>query len=101
MEDIEFLKRNLRLRTLCIHELLSSNERGRQEVEWLIIATVDDDTHGGRVINEVLGQGFERELVGVVLDEFLEDIGGLVGIAIREAVAVVRNLNCWLWSRYR
>lgn len=46
VENIEFLERDLWLRALCVHELLPSNERWRQKVEWLIITAVDDDTDG-------------------------------------------------------
>jgi hypothetical protein len=55
VEYVQFLERDLWLRTLCVHKLLPAGEGGCDEVKWLVVATVDDDRDGGRVIDEVLG----------------------------------------------
>lgn len=80
VENIQLLERDLGLRALGIHEFGAACEGRSDEVQWRVIAAVDDAGNGGGVVHEVWGQGCERKFIGVVLDELLEDAGRGVGI---------------------
>lgn len=83
MEPLEFLERNLGLATLTVHECLTADEGWLLNVKGLAVSSVDDDVDRRGVVDEIFGQCFKSELVGVVLDKFSEDVRGLLGIAIR------------------
>lgn len=86
MEDIKSLKGNRRLRALSVHECLARREADAIDLNWATGTSVADDVDRRGVVREVLCQGLESELVRVVLDELAEDVGGSLGILVREAL---------------
>ena len=91
VEDVKLLERDLGLRALSVHELLATNEGWCYEIERLIVSAVDDDRDSRRIVYEILRQGGESKLIGVILDELLEDAGSVVRIIVVQAIAIVRR----------
>jgi hypothetical protein len=46
VENIQLLEWNLRLRALGVHELSATNESRRNDIEWFIVTSIDDDRDG-------------------------------------------------------
>ena len=82
MESLELRERDLGLAALSGHEFVSSDEQWLFDFKRLAVAAVDDDGDSGGVIDEVFRQSREGQLVGVTLNELLENVGGLFGIFV-------------------
>lgn len=89
VEDVQSGERNLGLRALAIHELLAAVEGRAGDVLRELSATVHQAVDDGSVVNEVLGEGVEGELIGVVLDKLAEDVGHVLSLLVSHTLLIV------------
>lgn len=98
MVDVQSCERDLRLRSLGTHKVLTAAEGDAVDLDWSLVAPVADDVDRRRIVFKVRCESIESESLRVVLDELAEDLGALlrllVGYATAIAASSVLNWSC-------
>lgn len=101
VEYVKGVERNLRLRALGVHEVLTASKGYAIDLDWSLVAPVANDVDGGGVILKVFSQSSGSQGGGVVLNELAEDLGALSGLLVGYAVAgTVIATIVLAWSRW-